>query len=237
MSTRGFQFDVAHFDTAFELGASPVTRRLRTGSLRSHQIETLRDLVGRLWPGQTHQLKKIGARNQALVESILYLTGKSVFLDASKDHMRIKYLRRFTDLDISVIHLVRDPRGVVNSFLNHKKWMDTRTAARRWANFNRNMERQLRALHMDRQIRIRYEDLCCDVSGTLECLGRFCGVQPGQFLDDYRSVAHHIIGNRMRLRNSSKVELDERWKNALSITQLEEITHIAGPLCRAYGYN
>jgi hypothetical protein len=237
MSYRGFKFDVAHFDTTFELGASPLIRRLRTGSLRANRIESLRDLVFQLWPGQNNQLSRIGTRNQALAESILHLTGKSVFLDASKNHMRIKYLLRYTNLDIGVIHLVRDVRGVVNSFLSHKKWMTTKTAASRWVNFNRNTERQLRALTAERHVRVRYEDLCQDVPGTLERLHRFCGVEPGFFLRDFRSVAHHTIGNKMRLSDSSEIELDERWKTTLTKTQFQEIDRIAGPVNRAYGYD
>jgi hypothetical protein len=214
MQTKGFQFEVANFNTRFELGSHPLIRRLRTGSLRSNALEAIRDAIFWAWPGQTRQLRKIAARNKALVEAVLDVTGKRVFLDSSKEHMRIKYLLKYSDLDMFVIHLVRDVRGVVTDHLSSSR--SAQQLAQSWVNRNRNILRQLEALPDNRQIRIHYEDLCQDMQGTLECLYRFCGVEPGVVVTDFRSAPHHIVGNKMRLGSSSEIKLDERWKKVLT---------------------
>ena len=38
MSAKNFNFDVAHFNTKFELGTHPYIRHLRTGSLRNNNL-------------------------------------------------------------------------------------------------------------------------------------------------------------------------------------------------------
>jgi hypothetical protein len=236
MSARDFKFDVAHFDTKYELGTHPYIRHLRTGSFRNNRWEALRDFVFRLWPGQTRQLAEIGARNQALVESVLDVTNKSVFLDSSKYHMRIKQQIKYTSLDIKVIHLVRDARGVVNSMLNYSNKLTPQDAARLWVNGNHNIERQLHVLPEDKCLRVRYEDMCQDLPHTLERLHYFCGVEPEAITDDFRSVSHHIVGNKMRLRASSEIKLDERWRTELSEGKLGEVDQVAGGMQRLYGY-
>ncbi len=233
MQTKGFQFEVANFDTSFELGNHRVIRRLRSGSLRSNTLEAIRDTIFRAWPGQTYQLRELAARNKALAEAVLEVTGERVLVDSSKEHMRIKYLLRYSDLDIFVIHLVRDVRGVATDHLYH---MSARRTARSWVNRNKNIPRQLAALPDNRHIRIRYEDLCQDTQGTLERLHRFCGVEPGVVVTDFRSVPHHIVGNKMRLCSSSEIKLDERWKRELTKDQLKEIDRVAGAMNRQYGY-
>jgi len=237
METKGFQFEVANFNTRFELGSHPLIRRLRAGSLRSNTLEAIRDAIFWAWPGQTYQLSKIAARNKALAEAVLDVTGKRVFLDTSKNHMRIKYLLRYSDLDMLVIHLVRDVRGVVTSYLSHHRGATAQRAAQSWVNRNRNIQRQLRAVPDNKQIRVRYEDLCQNTQDTLECLYRFCEVEPGVVVTDFRSVPHHIVGNtRMRLSSASEIKFDERWKRVLTEDQLKEIDRVAGAMHRQYGY-
>lgn len=236
MLAKGHRFEVAHFDTKYELGTHPRIRRLRTGSLRNNQLEAIRDSIFRLWPGQIEQLRMIGKRNQALVESVLEVTGESVFLDSSKHHMRIKHQLQYTDLDVRVIHLVRDARGVVNSFLNYSRRLTPQAAARLWVSGNKNIDRQLLLLPEDRHIRIRYEDVCRALPETLERLHGFCGVEPGVYVEDFRSVPHHVVGNKMRLRNSSEIKLDERWKLELTKGHLSEVAQVAQAMQRVYGY-
>jgi hypothetical protein len=236
MLAKDFKFDVAHFNTKYELGIHPYIRHLRTGSFRNNNWEAVRDYIFRLWPGQTHQLEKIGARNQALVESVLEVAGKSVFLDSSKYHMRINQQLQYTSLDIKVIHLVRDARGVVNSMLNYSKKLTPQAAARLWVNGNHNIERQLRVLPEDKYLRVRYEDMCRDLPQTLERLHFFCGVEPEPIIDDFRSVPQHIVGNKMRLRSSSEIKLDERWRTELTEGKLREVDQVVRPMQHVYGY-
>jgi hypothetical protein len=236
MQARGFAFDATDFDTRFELGGHPLVRRLRTGSLRNHSVEAVRDLVFRAWPGHSSGLQALAARNEALAQSVLEVTDKRVFLDSSKVHMRIKYLLQYSDLDISVIHLVRDARGVVTSTLGHKPGTSAQQAAQSWVHRNNNIHRHLASLPEDKHIRVRYEDVCRNTQNTLAQICRFCGVAPHYEVTDFRSVEHHVVGNQMRLRASSEIRLDERWKRELDEAQLAEIDQVAGDMGHHYGY-
>lgn len=235
MQAKGFTFDVAFLNTRFELGGHPAIRRLRTGSLRSHSLESTRDLILRTWPGHTRGLQALGVRNEALAQSVLKVAGKRVFLDSSKVHMRIKYLLRYSNLDVSVIHLVRDARGVVASTLRYRPEASARQAAWSWVHRNENIQRQLAALPRNKYTVVCYRDVCQDTQKSMERLYRFCGVQPDSAVVDYRSVEHHILGNKMRLRASSEIRFDERWKREITGLQLEEIERIAGSMNRRYG--
>ena len=93
----------------------------------------------------------------------------------------------------------------------------------------------MRMLPAEKRMLVRYEDLCRDVKGTLDQVYRFCGVDPEAHAFS-PSAPQHIVGNKMRLKGVKSVRLDERWKTELSRDQMDEITQVAGPLGRQYGY-
>jgi len=236
MRDRGFEFEVAQFDTKFVLDGPPLVQRLRYGSFRNSTLDSVRDAIFYAWPSQARQLKALVARNVAFIEAVLEITGKRVFVDTSKDRLRLKSLRKFSTLDVRAIHLVRDARGVVASHLRHIKGVDARKAARQWVRLNQKLEVTLRSLPEEKSVLVRYEDLCQDVQGTLEQLYRFCGVEPHVQVTDFQAVPHHIVGNAMRLRRLSEIRLDERWKSELTADQLNEVERVAGAVGRQYGY-
>jgi hypothetical protein len=65
---------------------------------------------------------------------------------------------------------------------------------------------------------------------------RFLGVKEDQSFKQFRSSAHHIVGNGMRLDGSNEIVLDDRWRSALSEKQLREFDSVAGQQNRSYGY-
>lgn len=236
MRNRGFEFDVAHFNTRFTLGSPRLIRYLRLGSFRNRTLDAIRDAIFYAWPGERHLLKALVARNEAFIEAVLEVTGKEVFVDSSKDRLRLKSLCKFSTLDVRAIHLVRDVRGVVASWLRRGGSIDARGAARQWVRLNKRIQTNLQSLPTEAQVLLRYEDLCQDVQGTLERLFHYCGVDPGVKVTDFRMAPHHIVGNEMRLRSVSEIKLDERWKSMLTEDQLEEINQVAGATSRRYGY-
>ncbi len=62
------------------------------------------------------------------------------------------------------------------------------------------------------------------------------GLPPSPRPADYRSIEHHIIGNRMRLADESRLRLDERWRSDLAASDRQVIERIVGPLNASYGY-
>lgn len=236
MQDRGFEFDVAHFDMGFPVGGSRFVQYLREGSSRVLALDSIRDAIFYMWPGEKRRLRALVARNEAFVEAVLEVTGKDVFVDTSKNTLRLKSLGKLSSLDVRAIHLVRDVRGVVASHLRRDKEISAGQVAARWVKSNTKIRTGLSVLPEGATVLVRYEDLCQDTQGALEKLYRFCGVDPDIEIEDFRTISHHIVGNPMRLGNRSEIKLDERWKSMLTEDQIREIDRIAGSLNRRYGY-
>jgi hypothetical protein len=236
MHERKVPFDFADFGTRFELAGPRLIQYLRKGSTRSNTLDTIRDRLFQALPGERLQLKRIAARNDALIDSVLSVTAKDVFLDTSKGRLRLRSMRKFSRFEVRVIHLIRDVRGVVASNLRRDRKATVREAAEKWVKLHERHERALALLPPESYLKVRYEDLCRDVSAVLEQLYRFCRVDPGVELTDFRTIPQHIIGNKMRLAARSEISLDERWKHELTTEQLVEIDRIAGKLSHQYGY-
>jgi hypothetical protein len=236
MRARGFAFDVADFGTEFALGGPRPIQLLRRGSFRNTRLDAIRDAAFLAWPAERQRMRDLVARNVAFVESVLAVTGKRVFVDTSKDRLRLGALRRLSSLDVRAIHLVRDVRGVVASRLRRGAAVDAREAARQWARLHHRLRITLQALPEDKRLRVRYEDLCQDAAGTLERIFRFCGVDPAARIGDLQAEPQHIVGNAMRLGNLREIRPDERWRGLLSGAQLQAIDTAAGKLSHQYGY-
>jgi len=236
MRERGFEFRIDHFDMGFTSGGPPLIQHLRNGSFRNGALDAMRDAIFQALPRERRKLKRLVARNEAFVDSVLTITGKQVFVDTSKDRLRLTALRKFSRFDVRAIHLVRDVRGVVASRLQRRRGVDAHEAARQWTKAHRDLQLTLGSWPAGKHIEVRYEDLCRDISGTMERIYRFCEVDPELRDTDFRSSLQHIIGNPMRLSNLSEIQPDERWRSQLTQEQLEEIQRVAGSLSRQYGY-
>lgn len=237
MARRGYEFDVADFDLIFKPVGPTIIKRIGTGSSRNISLDRMRDALFNIWPPESHRRREWVKRNVAFVEAVLEVTGKKVFIDTSKGRWRFKLLQDYSDLDVRAIHLVRDVKGVVNSRLRRRADLDAREAAHQWVKLHQKLEITLQSLPADKQIQIRYEDLCQNVQGILAVLFDFCGVDASVEITDFKSTPHHIVGNTMRLSNISKIRLDERWKSELNQTQQEEINRAAANFLHRYGYS
>lgn len=236
MVRRGQPFDVIHFDLAFAWGGPAFWCRLRTGDFRNGTLNHWRDTIFDHLPPERAKMTRLVKRNQAFVESVLAVSNKSVLVDTSKDRLRVRGLRQFSTLDVRIIHLVRDVRGVAASWLRRGR-NDLSAAARQWVKWHTWIEQNFAALPADKYLFLRYEDLVSKVPEMLQQIYTFCGVDNTIEIYDYRAVDHHIIGNPMRLAQTSEIRIDERWKSILTTTQLAEINQIAGELNRNYGYH
>jgi hypothetical protein len=166
---------------------------------------------------------------------MLEISGKSVFLDATKHPHRLAALIRFPDLDVRVIHLVRHPFGFASSLQKNESG-DARRAARSWLTVNRRIESVLDRMGRDRWMRLRYEDLAADPEATLSRLHGFLAVSPEGVPP--RDGVHHIVGNRMRLTSSpaGNIRLDQSWKDRLTPADQEILSQLTCSVATRYGY-
>jgi hypothetical protein len=175
------------------------------------------------------------------------LSGSSVIVDSSK-HPAWAYLLAGTpQIDLRVVHLVRHPSGVANSWSrpvgrphagegSGDQLMPAHSPLEvsiRWDVFNELFH------HLARQVPtvvVRYEDYVEDTDAALRaCLGL------ADLAFDSRpvtlSTGHGIAGNPSRFTaNVAKVTPDDQWVAQLGASRHLMVSAITWPMRSAYGY-
>jgi hypothetical protein len=242
MSARGFpDFDIADATLSIFTAEQAYIRRLLAPLARRRFLEAVRDVALGLHPAWKTHLGAVRARNVALAEVLRELTRARLVVDSSKEALQLKYLLGVPDLRIKAIHLVRDGRAVALSMIGHGLRADTRArtvdlAARSWSRRNESAADLLAGLPESQWIRIRYEDLCARPEAVLRQVCEFLEIDGRHPVLDFRSRQQHVLGNDMRLKSTSEIRLDERWRTQLSREDLDVFERSAGQMNRQYGY-
>ncbi len=185
---------------------------------------------------------------KAFYRSLLARTGPSVIVDGSKSFRYARALHEIPNLDVFVLHLVRDPRAIEHSksrLLSRGHWKFNRTSTLynsiQWLGLNLLLE----SLALDRRYayrRIRYEDFIqSPVESVADITEWVTGVREHLEIDSDGGVTlgpnHTLGGSDVRLE-SGRVVLSGRdaWKEQLSKTKKRVVTLITLPLLYRYRY-
>jgi hypothetical protein len=227
--------DLSELGTHFRLPSRRVADRVLRARIRGPAFEAARRIALRVVPAVRREFPRILERNRKLVDAVLRIRKARVFLDGSKDPVRLKYLLQSSGWKVKVIYLVRDGRGATCSYMRH---YETRmqAAATEWRRTHEEIERILPVLSPGSCVRVHYEQLCADPDGTLAGIFELLNLDPALAERDFRDVEQHILGNAMRLACTSEIKLDERWRAALTAGDLDVFERVAGDLNRQYGY-
>ena len=188
-----------------------------------------------------------------LLRSICAVSGKRVVVDSSKRPMRALALSRLPDVDLHVLHLVRDVRATAwsqakgyrkdpRSGLQTEKppqpvWRSTRDWLLAHA-----LAEWLGKSATDRFQRLRYEDLVDRPEQALMGVQSFLE----QDLQDIIArvlagaefpVGHQIAGNRVRMQGNVRLRADTDWLEAMPAAQRDACWRMAGWFARRYGYS
>ena len=219
---QGLPFRFNDFGTHYQLVANDRLNRWLTAGLpivQSNRLEEIRDATIMRIRRCSSRLRGQDRANQLFIEQSLAYSGARVFADASQMPHRVRHLRRIVDLDISVVHLVRDPRGVAASQLR-SQGIDPVVTVRGW------LRTQLAILRVLEDFRphltVYYEDLAERPSRALGSIYAFLGLDSCPLPDDFRQSEHHILGNEMR-RRRERISRDERWKTELSAHDMNSV--------------
>jgi len=210
-------------------------------------------LSGGLRPSSS-QFQQYAEMTRALLASIRTVSGKPVIVDASKRCTRALALARIPQIDLRVIHLVRDVRGVAWSLkkrlvLNDRagiphcqKPLSAWHSALGWIVRNLQSARVRRRLPAARSIRIRYEDLVSDPAATLAKVGRLIDVDLTALADRLVAggairIEHALAGNRLRMAGNLRLRPDLEWTTKMSAREQRVCWRLAGWLLRRYGYD
>jgi len=235
MEERGQPFDIWDSDLDFRHNGGGLSDVVLRAVQRGPVLETARSAALQVLPAASREMRRVLARIEALVETVLGIQGRGVFLDSSKRPERAVFMSRVPSFKMKVIHLVRDGRAVSWSSMKNLG-IGPEEAARSWVADNQGSEHARRYFDPGRWLTLRYEDLCTHPDESLTRLYDFIGVPAKNGIHDFRNFEHHIIGNRMRLASTSEIRLDERWKEALTREQMGIIERHVTPLNRKYGY-
>jgi hypothetical protein len=258
MAKRGHEdFDIDRAGTDTRTGASSYVKRLLAPLHRGVLLEAVRDAGLFLSPVWRREVTNIQKRNSALIGSLAAVTGREYLVDSSKIGIRLKYLLRNRDFDVKIVRLVRDGRAVALTYMDPVRFADAKdpslraggmggtrdreklsleAAAREWLRSNEEQEHVLARVDRASQATLRYEDVCADPDRELSKVFDMLGVQPENVSTRFRRAEQHVIGNGMRLDDSTEIKLDERWKQAFTAEQLRRFNAIAGAMNRKLGY-
>jgi len=139
---------------------------------------------------------------------------------------------------IKVVHLVRDPRGMIKSITNNKMWgagLKNATYQCQRIGLDLKLEQSLGS----RYIRVRYEDLVDNPEGELRRLYGHLGMQYTEQINDV-VLAHTKAGNNTRsgyfntFRNENFRH--DSWKQKLGLKMIRMIERACRPVMRQLNY-
>jgi hypothetical protein len=193
-----------------------------------------------------------GELHRRLYQAIAEVSGARVVVDDSKWPAPAFALSK-AGIDVRVLHLVRDARGVAYSWAKSDvarphdtgrgHTMPTHpvaSTALRWSAFQAEAGWLVRRAHT--ATTVRYEDFIGQPVPTLDRATR----QLGQPVGSLRHLSadsvtlgssHGLGGNRSRfLTGEVPLRLDEQWRSAMSTKDRRVVTALALPGLVAYGY-
>ena len=212
----------------------PLVHRLLTRDSSYALVRGVRRFIERYGPMYRWRIRQIDRANEAFVRAVLETAGAEVFLDTSKGPMRLARLVNSARFDLRIVTLVRDVRGYAASAQRRGKGL--MDAAETWKNDQLAIRAVAKNFPPDRLLRIRYEDLCADLTGCLARLHVFCGVAPMDPPGQLSSRDYHVLGNTMRMGGPIQVRVDERWRQELSEREQAKVLKVAGALHQEFGY-
>jgi hypothetical protein len=237
-------------------GEGVIDKAPRWANLAVEETRT-RNLLADLVPG-------IGLRNAAsksaeyievlrrLYESIATVTRSNVIVDSSKFPAYGHFLRRVPGLDVFILHMMRDPRGVAHSWSQVKAAKTTPAGGTtpvinplvstvRWIYWNLAIE-HVGARKPTAYRRVRYEDFVHRPRSTTASIVRLVGggSMGLPFEDDHTvrlSPTHSISGNPMRFDlGAVALVADTRWTREMPFARMLAVSLLAAPLLARYGY-
>ncbi len=235
LRAQGLAFNPLAWETAFEIGGDRISRHLLVRSLRNNRLDDLRDAIVARVPPYASQMEALLARNRAFVAAVCEVSRRPVLVDASKHPIRARFLQR-AGLDVYLVHLVRDAPGFVAS-RRRNEGRALAAAVRHWRRGAAQVERVRARFAPERFLRLRYEDVCDDPLAALNAIAALAQLSPLAALDaKLAGSGVHVIGNRMRIGFSGRIERDERWRTLLTEAEIAWVLARTRDLRERFGY-
>jgi len=174
------------------------------------------------YPFQSNYFNNYIESKYNFLKAIKQESGKSVVADISKNPLRAWALSRHPNIDLKIIHLVRDGRGalfwvIINRFSNYVGKKTKKSGL------------------------IRYEDLITNTDKTLSKISNIIDLDLHQVIEKSelnlaQEESHIMAGNILRKSKSIKLKLDTEWQEKMKPKQLKTFKIIAKNTLKKYGY-
>lgn len=231
-----------------------------------HRVLMLRDLVERtrhiprlatrVPPQYADLIREYADYYARIYAAAANVSGASVVVDSSK-HSALAHVLRYAmpSLDLRVVHVVRDARGVAYSWTKHVRRPEAVAADPEMTRYAPTRSALLWTAHnaafglLQRRgvpvRRLRYEEFLADPQSSLRRLVAFAGLDPSAVDLSWLSTSsvelgtsHSAAGNPMRF-TTGPIELrrDDAWRTKLAPRQRMVVSAVCAPMLKAYGYN
>lgn len=208
---------------------------------------------GELPADQLAAVRRYADLYTAIYQAATEITGAEVVVDSSKHASLAFALRWAPDLDLRVVHLVRDSRAVAYSWakqVRRPEVVDSEVYMPTFSPFRVSglWTAQNAAFHLLASrasvFRLRYEDFTADPAGTVRGLREFVGLPDDpealRILTDPPASpvrAHSIAGNPLRFSGGPlTVRRDEAWRTRLPRRSRAVVSLATLPFRLRYGY-
>lgn len=235
------------------------------GDMTNARAEELRDLERqvrrRQWvialspvrwtPRSAKRVTQVLEERTRLYDAISKVTNAKWIVDSGKETVFGCVVARIKNVNLSTVHIVRDPRGVAFSWkkrilsdseTGHMPQRSTAVTAAHWLLENSVIQLSLRRLSHS-YIRVRYEDLVVSTDQMISNILHSTSVPVDatsagpSYCNDHSD--HLVAGNpgvRQLGGSALRLTLDEEWRTYLPRAEQWLVTMICGALMAAYGY-
>ncbi len=226
-------------------GYEQTVRRIESGSRFS--------LVQRLLKRGDPQYLEYARLTVGLLAAIRDVSGSQIVVDSSKGAARALALSMVEGVDLRLVHLVRDCRGVLWSGKKRFRKNDRAGISKDdagksivrtmkiWSVANLLTGQLRRRLPASKSIRLRYEDLIAQPSVELTRIGDLLEVDLKTVAaavanGESMALGHTIAGNRLRMSGAVRLQPDVEWLERLTWREQAVCWGLVGWLMKAYGY-
>jgi len=216
-------------------------------------VERSRHLYRLVFGAGRNHFAEYGRLVGGVYDAIAEVSGAEIIIDASKNPLRALALNRIPTIDLRLIHLVRDVRGVAWSLMKRFA-KDARSGVHQsiagqsplgstaqWSLVNLMAEWAMSAMPHESRMRLRYEDLISRPASILDNLGQIADLEVREAVAKIDSSAtitfgHMVAGNRVRMSPGESIKPDLEWRQVMDASVQRKLWIAAWPLMRRYGY-
>lgn len=207
---------------------------------------------GRGSPDFRKDLAEYTAALEKLYRAIHEVSGGQIIIDSSKNPSYGFVLKTIPNIDLHVIHLVRDVRAVAYSWQRQRvrpevHWKQeymprfkVTHSVREWYRCNVGM--MMFKAARTRYMFMKYEELVRQPQAAVDNIMRHLGFPepPPAFLADRcltLTTSHTVAGNPLRFqRESLTIQADNEWQQKMDRRQQRWVMALAWPMLLGYGY-